>query len=109
MPDFSLMPEAFVSSAELAAALSREVKRGTLRKLGPRIYTRNLIAPSEQIVRRNLWPLVATYLPGALTADRTAIENRPAEDGSIFLVADHKGDIILSGIKSYVRAKEWRF
>ena len=78
MPDFSAMPEVFVSNAGLAAAVSREVKGGSLRKLGSRLYTRNLKDPPEQIVLRNLWPLVAAYLPGALIADRTALENRPA-------------------------------
>ena len=55
MPDFSMMPEAFVSSAELATAVSREVKAGRLRKLGSRLYTRNLKDPPEKIVQRNLW------------------------------------------------------
>jgi hypothetical protein len=98
MPDFSTMPEVFVSSADLAAAVSRERKLGRLRKLGSRLYTRNLTEPPERIVQRNLWPLVAAYLPGALIADRTALENRPASDGSVFLVADHKRDIVLPGI-----------
>jgi len=97
MPDFSAMPEVFVSDAGLAAAVSREVKRGALRKLASRLYTRNLKDPSEEIVRRNLWPLVAAYLPGALIADRTALENRPAPDGSVFLVAEHKRAIALPG------------
>jgi len=97
MPDFSAMPEVFVSDASLAAAVSREVKRGALRKLASRLYTRNLKDPPEQIVRRNLWPLVASYLPGALIADRTALENRPAPDRSVFLVADHKRAIVLPG------------
>src|SRR5258708_34714884 len=97
MPDFSAMPEVFVSNSELAGAVSREVKRGALRKLSSRLYTRNLKDSPEQIVRRNLWPLVAAYLPGALIADRTALENRPAPDGSVFLIADHKRDIILPG------------
>src|ERR1022692_3203602 len=95
MPDFSTLPEVFVSNAEIAAAVSREVKSGKLRKLGSRLYTRNLTEAPERIVQRNLWPLVAAYLPGALIADRTALENRPASDGSVFLVADHKRDIIL--------------
>jgi hypothetical protein len=97
MPDFSAMPEVFVSDARLAAAVSREVKRGTLRKLASRVYTRNLKDPPDRIVGRNLWPLVAAYLPGALIADRTALENRPAADGSIFLVANHKRAIALPG------------
>jgi hypothetical protein len=98
MPDFSAMPEVFVSNAGLAAAISREVKRGTLRKLGSRLYTRHLTDPPELIVRRNLWPLVAVCLPGALISDRTALENRPAADGSVFLIADHKRAIALPGV-----------
>jgi len=97
MPDFSAMPEVFVSDVRLAPAVSREMKRGTLRKLASRLYTRNLKDPPEQLVRRNLWPLVAAYLPEALIADRTALENRPADDGSVFLVADHKRAIGLPG------------
>jgi hypothetical protein len=91
------MPEVFVSNAELAPAVSREVKVGRLRKLGSRLYTRNLKEAPEKLVQRNLWPLVASYLPGALIADRTALENRPAPDGSVFLIADHKRDIVLPG------------
>jgi hypothetical protein len=98
MPNFSTMPEVFVSNAELAPAVSRETKLGKLRKLASRLYTRNLREPPERIVQRNLWPLVAAYLPGALIADRTALENRPAADGSVFLIADHKRDIALPGV-----------
>ena len=98
MPDFSAMPEVFVSNAELATAVSRETKLGRLRKLGSRLYTRNLNESPERIVQRNLWPLVAAYLPGALIADRTALENRPATDGSVFLIADHKRCIVLPGV-----------
>jgi len=98
MPHFSTMPEVFVSNADLSAAVSRETKLGRLRKLGSRLYTRNLTEPPEKIVLRNLWPLVAAYLPGALIADRTALENRPAADGSVFLIADHKRDIVLPGV-----------
>ena len=60
------------------------------RKLGSRLYTRNLEDPLEQIVLRDLWSLVAAYLPGALIAGRTALENRPAPDGLVFLVASRK-------------------
>ena len=99
MPDFSALPEVFVSNSDLAAAVSREVKRGGLRKLGSRLYTRNLRDAPARIVQRNLWPLVAAYLPGALIADRTALEYRPAADGSIFLIADHKREIVLPGVR----------
>lgn len=97
MPDFS-RAEVFVSNAEVATAVSREKKLGKLRKIGPRLYTRNLTDSPERIVQRNLWPLIAAYLPNALIADRTALENRPSADGSVFLVANHKRDIVLPGV-----------
>jgi hypothetical protein len=54
--------------------------------------------PPENIVRRNVWPLVAAYVPRALIADRTALENRPASDGSVFLVSEHNRNIVLPGL-----------
>ena len=100
MPVSSLdaLPEAFVSESALSSAISRGVRQGKLRKLGSRLYTRNFTDPPEDIVRRNLWQLVGAYAPGALIADRTALENAPAGDGSIFLVADRKRDIELPGV-----------
>lgn len=92
------LPEVFVSTTGLSVAVSRAVRQGKLRKLASRLYTRNLVDPPEQIVRRHLWHLVATYVPGALIADRTAIENAPAADGSIFVIADRKRDIKLPGL-----------
>jgi fido (protein-threonine AMPylation protein) len=97
MPDFSHKAEVFVSDADVTADVSRAVKSGQLRKLGSRLYTRNLTDSPERIVARNLWPLIAKYLPGALIADRTALESRPASDGSVFLISDHKRDIELPG------------
>ena len=52
MPDFSTMPEVFVSNADLAVAVSREVKLGRLRKIGSRLYTRNLKEQPEKRSRR---------------------------------------------------------
>ena len=98
MPDFSSMPEVFVSHREIAGAVSRETRLGRLRKLASRLYTRNLIAKPDVLVLRNLWPLVDALLPGALIADRTAFENRPSSDGSVFLISNHKRDIKLPGV-----------
>jgi Fic/DOC family len=72
--------------------------RGAYARLPPKLYTFNLEDPPEQIVRRSLWDLVAAFASRALIADRTAIENRPAADGSIFVVSDRKRDIELPGI-----------
>lgn len=92
------LPEVFVSTKDLSTTVSRAVRRGELRAIGPKLYTKNLRDPPEQIVRRNLWQIVASFVPGALIADRTALESKPASDGSLFVVADRKRDIDLPGL-----------
>lgn len=88
----------FVSTTEISSAVSRGVRDGVLRPLGSKVYSRNLTDPPETIIRRHLWELVSALVPGALIADRTALELRPAPDGSIFVVADRKRDIELPGL-----------
>ena len=91
------MPEAFVSDKSVTRAVSRAVKAGKLRKLASRLYSRNMVDPPEAIVARNLWSIVAGYFPGALVADRTALENVPANDGSVCVIAARGRDIRLPG------------
>ena len=81
-----------------ARAVSRAVKAGKLRKLASRLYTRNLDDPSEMIIARNSWNIVIGYFPGALVADRTALENAPASDGSICLITARGQNIPLPGL-----------
>ena len=94
----SELPEAFVSSTAISSAVSRAVKAGELRRLASRLYTKHLEDPPEEVVRRNLWGIVAGYFPGALVADRTALEAAPAPDGSVFLVSERGRTVELPGI-----------
>ncbi len=92
------LPEAFVSNTAISGAVSRAVRVGELRRLASRLYTKNLEDPPEDIVRRNLWGIVAGYFPGALVADRTALEAVPAPDGSVCLVSERGRTVELPGI-----------
>ena len=92
------MPEAFVSDTAISREVSRATKAGRLRKLASRLYTRNLADKPEAVVKRNLWTIVAGYFPGALIADRTALENAPAEDGSVCLIAERGKEVRLPGL-----------
>lgn len=100
MPEFSVaaMPEVFVSSTEISKAVSAALARGQLRKLGSRLYTRNLEEEPERLVRRNWYYLITNYYPDALITDRTALENQPAPDGSVCLISDKKRDVVLPGL-----------
>jgi fido (protein-threonine AMPylation protein) len=98
-----LLPEVFVSNTRLASWVSREMKGGRLRKLGSRVYTTNLKEPPEVLVRRHAWFLVEELFPAAVIVDRTALEHRPAADGSIFIVSQKKRPIILPGLSIHPR------
>src|SRR5580704_10258557 len=100
MARFSLreVPEVFVSTAAKSVPVSRAVAAGTLRKLGSRLYTTNLSEDPASLVRRHLWEVVAGYFPGGLIADRTALEQKPASDGSVFLIANRSGTVTLPGV-----------
>jgi hypothetical protein len=90
-------PEVFVSTTAMSAPVSRAVSAGKLRKLGSRLYTTNLTEDPASLVRRHLWDIAAGFFPGGLVADRTALEQRPASDGSVFLIASKGGNVALPG------------
>ncbi len=94
-PTFLLpeQPEVFLSNAHTSRAVGAAVKAGRARKVGPRLYTRNTEAPLEQVVRRNWQRIAALYFPDAVVVDRSALEAKPAEDGSLFL------DVGASGVR----------
>lgn len=92
------MPEAFVSTLAVSREVSKRFRARKLRRLAWRLHTSNLVDPPEEIVRRNLWNIAAGYFPGALIADRTALENAPAAEGSVCLVAPSGLSIALPGI-----------
>lgn len=100
MPEFSVaaMPEVFVSDTAISKAVSDAVARGQLRKLGSRLYTRNLAEEPGRLILRNWYYLISGYYPDALITDRTALENKPASDGSVCLISDKKRDVVLPGL-----------
>ncbi|HOO51495.1 MAG TPA: cell filamentation protein Fic, partial [Alphaproteobacteria bacterium] len=95
---FDDLPEIFVSNTEISVLVNQAVKSGKLKKIGSRLYTKNLGATPESIVRKNWYFLLKDYYPDALIADRTAIENQPSSDGSVFIVSSKKRETSLPGI-----------
>jgi hypothetical protein len=95
---YESLPLVFLSSEETKRLISYEVKRGRVRKIAPRLYTKILQGSLEQVVKAHLWEIVALYFPDALISDRTALESAPAADGSIFLISNRKNRVELPGI-----------
>lgn len=100
MAEISLaaLPEVFVSKKQLSAAVRDAVARGQIRKLGSRLYTRNLTEDPIRLIRRHWYFIITGYFPDALIADRTAIENKPAADGSVFLISQKTRKIEIPGL-----------
>lgn len=91
-------PEVFVSNSAMAPRVSKELKKGLLRKLGSRVYTTNLTEPKELLIKRHTWFIVKELFPGSVIVDRTALEHRPASDGSVFIVSKKKKAVYLPGL-----------
>ena len=105
LPDASLppkspdtLPEVFVATAANSHQIRRMRLAGLVRKIRPRIFTRNLQDPPEDTVKRNLWHLTGELLPGAVVSHRTALELKPVQD-TIFVTDDVGGKLILPGLK----------
>lgn len=101
MPIF--LPEVFVSNSTLASHISRKVKQGEIRKLGSRVYTTNLKEDPAILIRRHAWFIVEELFPSAIIVDRTALEHRPASDGSVFVVSKKKRPVVLPGLSIHPR------
>ncbi|MBS0616491.1 MAG: Fic family protein [Verrucomicrobia bacterium] len=98
-----MLPEVFVSHAGLTSKVSKELKKGKLRKLGSRVYTSNLAEKAEVLIKRHTWHIVGELFPKSVIVDRTALEHRPASDGSVFIVSKKKRTVTLPGLRIYPR------
>src|SRR3569832_2344914 len=92
------LPEVFVSSKAMSSAVSKAVQSKRLRKLGSRLYTKNMTEAPPKIVKSHWHGLLKEYFPDALISDRTALENRPAVDGSVFIISSAQQPHRLPGI-----------
>jgi hypothetical protein len=83
--DFLDRPEVFRASDADAAAASRAQRRGELRRLARGLYTWNLDEPPERLLHRRWMDVAALYFPDSVLVGRSAVEAKPAADGSLFL------------------------
>ena len=95
----NILPEVFISESDTSRTVSQMVRQGAARKIGPRLYTRNMSEPVDIIVARNRWQIVGMLAPGGVIGYRTALESHPAEDGSVFITCGYKKITELPGLR----------
>ncbi len=92
-------PEVFFTSTSSSRAIRRLLDADQIRHVAARMYTKNLVDPLDEVVRRRVWDVAAGYFPGAVIVDRTAFEMRPSgEEGSVFLAGDSPRVVRLPGL-----------
>lgn len=94
--------EIFLSDVESSQAVSKLLKKGEVRKIGPRLYTTNLIEPPETIIARNIWIVVGLLAPNTVIGWRTAFTSNPSIDKTVFLTGPYKREIDLPGMRIVV-------
>ncbi len=99
----TFLPEVFVSNAALASRVFKELKKGLLRKLGSRVLYHQFIRPARGINQAPCLVYRARTLPESIIVDRTALEHRPAADGSVFIVSKKKRAVHLPGLSIHPR------
>lgn len=77
------------SDAALAQRLSRQMRRGKLRRLHPGIYSTDLATAPEILVARHWLEIVSHLYPGAVLSHRSAVEGMPTA-GRLTLTTAHR-------------------
>ncbi len=86
------------SDSVTSRRISKWEKEGIVRKIASRIYTSNLDDTPEDIIRRNLFPILGNLYPGAILSHRSAFEFAPTASGQIFVTYKYTKKIKLPGI-----------
>jgi hypothetical protein len=94
----SAFPPIFLSGDSIKLQVSRELKRGLLRKIGPRLYTTDVTDDPASVIRRNLWEVVSLLVPNTVVGYRTAIEGKPSSEGTVNLVGGYDRILKLPGL-----------
>jgi hypothetical protein len=87
-----------LSTDEIKLLVSREAKRGHVRKVGPRLYTTNVSDDPAAVIRRNLWEVVGLLFPDTVVGYRTALEAKPSPEGTVNLVGRYDRMLELPGL-----------
>lgn len=95
-------PILFLSDTNVSSEISRGVKAGAIRKIGPRLYTSNMADDPKQLVRQNLWQIISLLFPGALVSNRSAIENKISPAGKLYITAESARSVLLPGLEIVV-------
>lgn len=86
------------SDSGISRQISKLEKAGKIKKIAPRLYSGNLDAKPEDIIRRNLFFILGRLYPQAVLSHRSALEFKPTTTGQLFLTYKYTRNITLPGV-----------
>jgi len=89
----------FFSGTKSSQRTSRLVRSGRARQIGPRLYSHDVHTSPEELIRRDLWSVVAGYAPRAVISDRSGFELGVVEDSVTVIVERNANDVALPGLR----------
>ena len=94
------LPEVLFANGDKSYSyyLSDLTKNGLIRRMLPKVYTSNLVASNEDIVRRNMFLIIGKLFPGAVVGYRSAFEMKPTPSGDFFLTYKYTKKVKLPGL-----------
>ncbi len=78
--------------------ISNWESEGHIRKIASRIYTSNLEDTPEDIIQRNIFPILGKLYPGAILSHRSAFEFTPTANGQLFVTYKYTKKVKLPGV-----------
>ncbi|NJO93114.1 MAG: cell filamentation protein Fic, partial [Chloroflexia bacterium] len=97
MGDFNLLDEIYFTGRDKYKSIQSLLSKGLIMKIAAEIYTSNFEADPSDIIRRNLFQIIAEKFPGSLISHRSAFELAPFQD-NIFVTSKYTDKYQLPGV-----------
>lgn len=82
----------------ISRRISKREDDGFVRKIASRLYTSNFEDSPEDIIQRNIFPILGNLYPDAVLSHRSAFEFAPTANGQVFVTYKYTKKIKLPGI-----------
>src|ERR1035437_4318834 len=97
MGKFDYLDEIYFTGSDKYKSVQSLLSKGLIKKIAPEIYTSKFDAEPSDIIRRNIFQIIAEKFPGSVISHRSAIELAPFQD-NIFVTSKYTDKYSLPGI-----------
>jgi hypothetical protein len=87
----------FGSTSQTSRRVGRWLRQGIIRKIGPRLYTSDLVTPAATLIQEHLWDTVAHVAPMAVVGHRTSLLGAMSEE-TVYVTAPYARRMTLPGL-----------